>query len=225
MSSQNGPVPSRRLHIGCGHDYREGFVNLDRGRCRVDVHHDLEVVPYPFPEDGFELVLANQVLEHLDLRRWPEIVAELWRVSAPNAVWEFRSPHAASDNYATDPTHRMPFTTRTFDYFDATRPLGALGRIYGFEASLRVLTAKRIYADRYGDDVYHRLLVVKPGTAPRVPADLPQHLYRAEPRLVSQARDVAARSAFGRQALAVAQLARRSLMPSRRPAHDARGDG
>jgi hypothetical protein len=211
MSSQDAPVLCRKLHIGCGHDYRDGFVNVDRGNCRADVYHNLEELPYPFPTNQFDLVIANQTLEHLDIRQWPNIVAELWRISAPNAVWEFRSPHAASDNFATDPTHRMPFTTRTFDYFDRTRQLGALGEIYGFEPSLRVLTAKRVYGDRYGDDVYHRLLVVKPGTPPRVPADLPQHLYTGEPRFVSQARNVADRSAVGRQALAVARSARRAL--------------
>ncbi|MGO9971658.1 MAG: hypothetical protein ACLP01_02270 [Solirubrobacteraceae bacterium] len=209
------PTTSTLLHIGCGDDYRLGFVNLDRGECDADIHHDLEVVPYPLPSDHFTLVIANQTLEHLDVRMWPQIVAELWRISAPNAVWELRSPYAMSDNFATDPTHRMPLTTRSFDYYDSTRPLGALGRIYGFGPSLRVLTAKRIYGDRHGDDVYHRLLVVKPPAPVVVPSRLPDHLYNGEPRFVSRARAVAVRYPISRAAWRAARRAGGSVLAAR----------
>lgn len=191
--SHNGGPLSTFLHIGCGDDYRAGFVNLDRGECKADVKHDLERIPYPFPSERFTLIVANQTLEHLDIDKWPGIVAELWRISTANAIWEFRSPYALSDNFATDPTHRLPLTPRSFDYFDETRPLGTLGRIYGFRPTLRVLTAARIFGDRYGDDVYHRLLVVKPPTPIEIPARLPEYLYRPEPRLLARTREVASR--------------------------------
>ena len=205
LTSQTHQLTSTSLHIGCGNDYRSGFVNLDRGDCAADVKHDLEDTPYPFPADHFSLIIANQTLEHLDIDKWPAIVAELWRISAPNAVWEFRSPHALSDNFATDPTHRMPLTTRSFDYFDETRPLGELGQIYGFRPQLRVLTAWRVFGDRYGDDVYHRLLVVKPPAPIRPPANLPEHLYHPEPRLVARARELAARHTLTERAWALAR--------------------
>jgi hypothetical protein len=173
-----------RLHIGCGDDYRNGFVNLDRGECRADVYHDLNHVPYPFDDHTFELIIANQTLEHLSRESWVPIVVELYRISRPNAVWEFRSPYALSDNFATDPTHRMALTPRTFDYFDPTRDLSRFGRIYGMDCDLRVLTGTLIPTDRHGPDVYHRLLVVKAEQVkPQVPPELPAFLYQPEPAL------------------------------------------
>jgi hypothetical protein len=122
-----------------------------------------------------------------------------------------------SDNFVTDPTHRMPFTPRSFDYYDSTRPLGTLGRIYGFGPSLRVLTAERIYGDRYGDDVYHRLLVVKPPAPVLVPARLPSHLHNGEPRFVSRARAAATRYPLGRAIWWAARCARGSWFAARCP--------
>lgn len=205
MLSEAATLTSKALHIGCGNNHREGFVNLDRGDCAADVVHDLESIPYPFPSDHFELIIANHTLEHLDMERWPEIIAELWRISAPNAIWEFRSPYALSDNFATDPTHRLPLTPRSFDYFDETRHLGALGHIYGFRPSLRVLTGSLVWGDRNGDDVYHRLLVVKPPVPIRLPPELPAYLYRPEPRLMSRIRDLAQRNTVSRRGWTIAR--------------------
>jgi hypothetical protein len=171
---------NEHLHIGCGDDYRAGFVNLDQGEVRCDVQHDLNETPYPFANDQFQLIVASQTLEHLDRDRWFDIVAELHRISKPNGLWEFRSPYALSDNYATDPTHRMPLTPRSFDYFDPTKSLGRLGQIYRLQPEVRVLTGELVIADAFGPDVYHRLLVVKPGHPVALPAELPAYLYRHE---------------------------------------------
>jgi hypothetical protein len=189
------------LHIGCGNVYKDGFVNVDVGDCRVDVEHDLNDVPYPFEADRFRLVLANHVLEHLDKDRWMSIISELYRISAPNAMWEFRSPYGLSDNFVTDPTHRMALSPRSFDYFDPTRPHGKLGAIYGIDAELRVRDGRLIRGDRYGEDVYHRLQVIKPG-APLVDSPaLPSYLYTDESELRVIVRNSLANRPRGRRLL------------------------
>lgn len=150
-----------KLNLGCGTDYREGFVNLDHGRCQADVYHDMNSVPYPFRDNQFSYILAIQVLEHLDKDKWFEIVRELHRISMPNAIWEVTSPYALSDNFFTDPTHKMPFTPRTFDYFDRTRTLSELGAIYGVDFDLRVLESRIVENHPNGPDVYFKIQVKK----------------------------------------------------------------
>jgi hypothetical protein len=170
---------SDKLHLGCGDTYLPGWVNVDIGECKADVIHNLDQIPYPFEENQFSVIIANHVIEHLDRARWPEIIAELYRISAPNAIWDFRCPYAFSDNYATDPTHKNPLSARSFNYFDSTLlPHGRLGEIYGFRAKLRVLIGRKIDIGEYGPDLHFRLLVVKEELAPiRIPENFVNPLY------------------------------------------------
>lgn len=170
---------SDKLHLGCGDVYLDGWVNVDMGDCRVDVVHNLDQLPYPFDDNTFSVIIGNHVIEHLDQRKWPDIVAELYRISRPNAIWEFRCPYALSDNYATDPTHKNPLSARSFNYFDPTKPPhGRLGQIYGFQANLRVLIGTQLDVGKYGPDLHFRLLVVKEDLAPiQVPEGFINPLY------------------------------------------------
>lgn len=63
-----------RLYIGCGDNYREGYVNIDAddrgGTCKVDVVSPIEFISYP--KDSVDEILAEHVLEH-----FPRWMAEL----------------------------------------------------------------------------------------------------------------------------------------------------
>lgn len=104
------------LNLGCGRKLRPDAVNLDiTARTNPDVVHDLNVRPWPFPSDRFDLVVAQDVVEHLD-----DVVGtmeEVHRVCRPGAVVELVVPHFSSSNAFTDPTHRRLFSRFTFDYF------------------------------------------------------------------------------------------------------------
>jgi len=159
-----------KLNLGCGNDYRQGFVNLDDGNCRADVYHDLNVVPYPFEDNQFSYIRAQQVLEHVNRSKWFDIVRELHRISKPNAIWEVMTPYALSDNFFTDPTHSMSFTPRTFDFFDKTKALSELGTIYGIDFELRVLESYLVKNLPNGPDVYFKILVIKDGNGEDIDA-------------------------------------------------------
>jgi len=53
----------KKLNVGCGEFYLEGYVNLDiRDNVKVDIKHDLNVYPYPFEDDKFDECLLDMVL-------------------------------------------------------------------------------------------------------------------------------------------------------------------
>lgn len=118
--------------MGCGTDYKQGWINVDRGNCDCDVQHDIENYPWPFDDGVVEVVYMQHVLEHLDPNSYGKLVAELHRVLKPGGIFQAISPHATSDNFNTDPTHKWRLTTRTFDYVDPSKALYENGVIYGW---------------------------------------------------------------------------------------------
>lgn len=105
------------LDIGCGRKKLPGAVGLDR--CPwpgVDVVADLDGV-LPFPEQTFDAVSANQVLEHV--RDLVGLVYEVHRVLKPGGIFVAHVPYFRSKWAHIDPTHVRCFTINTMDYFVA----------------------------------------------------------------------------------------------------------
>jgi SAM-dependent methyltransferase len=107
---------SRVLNLGCGSKYVDGAVNLDvAAAVRADVKHDLNRVPWPFPDNQFSEVLAYDVIEHCT-----DVIAlmnEIHRVCSGSAVFRITVPHFSCANAFTDPTHRHCFGWSSFEYF------------------------------------------------------------------------------------------------------------
>jgi len=125
------PGPSSKsLNVGCGHLPRFGWVNLDVAPLKgVEVVHDLERIPWPFPEAWFEEIEMINVLEHL-----PDTVAimgELFRIAAPGCRITIRVPYWNSPAAVADPTHRKMFNEETFDFFDPGTRHGRERAYYG----------------------------------------------------------------------------------------------
>jgi SAM-dependent methyltransferase len=143
------------LHVGCGGWIFPNCVNLDRVALPgVDVVHDLDVAPWPFPDGRFGEVSGLQVFEHV---ADPVLfVNEAWRVLRPGGVLFLTVPHWQSENAFTDPTHRRFCTVRTFDYWLTGTDLHAqMGAAYG----PAVFTGT---VSHVGDDVHARLVKEAP---------------------------------------------------------------
>jgi predicted SAM-dependent methyltransferase len=86
---------SIRLNIGSGLDYREGWINLDCSRftknMKLDVDHDLNTFPYPFPDNSVDEVHMRHILEHLEEQ--DKVLAEIFRILKPggklNLIYPF----------------------------------------------------------------------------------------------------------------------------------------
>lgn len=110
-----------RYNLGCGSDYRHGWINVDKDpEARPDLVMDLEVFPWPIHDDDADEILLSYVLEHLGGR--PEtflnVVKELYRICKPGARIVIRTPDPRHDDYMSDPAHQRPITPGLLRAFD-----------------------------------------------------------------------------------------------------------
>lgn len=133
---QGAMVPMERtLVVGCGKEPRIAKVeqiivnhDLHRHSPWVDITWDLNVRPWPWPDNAFDRIVAWAVLEHLKIDLL-ESMAECWRVLAPGGRLEIKLPYWNSPVSWRDPTH---FHKIELDTLDTFVPETAYGGQYDF---------------------------------------------------------------------------------------------
>jgi len=133
----SGPIPPaagkdavpraafRVLNLGCGLVKRE-FPDASRAtevvgvdisaRSQADLIHNLDQFPYPLESDSFDLIIMQDILEHLE--DVPRVLGEVHRVARDGATVRIRTPHYSSYYAYNDPTHRRSFGVFALDGFD-----------------------------------------------------------------------------------------------------------
>jgi SAM-dependent methyltransferase len=123
------------LDVGCGVNKFEGAVGLDNNpRTSADVIHDLGNLPYPFPDNEFDLIVSRHVIEHV-----PDVMAfvtELYRIAKPGGRIRLVTPHYTNPDWPTDPTHRNHFNSYSFNTFIADR------QVFDFYTDVRLKPVK-----------------------------------------------------------------------------------
>ncbi len=107
-----------KLNLGCGKDLRQGYVNVDI--IGGDVQVDLWKFPWPWPDNGADEILMNQVLEHL-----PDTygtMAEVKRILKPGGTFKGAVPYCFSHTSFIHPQHYRHFHPQSFgmlaEHFD-----------------------------------------------------------------------------------------------------------
>jgi len=117
------------LNLGCG-SVKNDFPEADRTRkivgvdnspnTEADLLHDLNRFPYPLESDIFDLIILQDVLEHLE--DVPQVLKEVHRVARNGALIRIRTPHYSSYYAFNDPTHRHLFGALFMAGFDESSP-------------------------------------------------------------------------------------------------------
>jgi SAM-dependent methyltransferase len=125
----------RNLNLGCGMQPLPRAVNVDKvPTTSADIHHDLDVFPYPLPADYFDEIHCIDVLEHL--KDLVAVMEEIHRLGRDGCHVYIVVPHFSSSNSYTDPTHRHHLGYHSFDYFTG-------GNQWGFYTEKRFRCLKR----------------------------------------------------------------------------------
>lgn len=122
----------KRLNLGCGTDYREGWVNVDVNpgdRLEVDREIDLFAFPWDLPDAAFDVALASHLVEHVphgvegsDRDGFLRFMEEVHRVLRPDGRLVVKAPHWRNAIAAfSDPTHTRVITPETWSYFSEDR--------------------------------------------------------------------------------------------------------
>jgi predicted SAM-dependent methyltransferase len=105
-----------KLNLGCGRDYKKGWVNCD---WSADVHPDKIVdmnKKLPFKDSTVDEILMSHVLEHF--QKPIEILRELYRVCRNGAVIHIRVPYFSSESAFSMMDHYSFYTWTTFDFLE-----------------------------------------------------------------------------------------------------------
>jgi SAM-dependent methyltransferase len=118
-----------KLDVGCGTKKCDGYIGIDRvDDPRVDINHELSVLPWPIGEDTVDEIRMIQVIEHL-----PDIVGtmeEIHRILKPGGRAVIAYPWYRSYGAYSDPTHVHFLNDRMIDYFTDS----PYGMRYGYSA-------------------------------------------------------------------------------------------
>lgn len=105
------------LDVGCGDNKKHPeAVGIDfcPESC-ADVIHDLNIFPYPFNDNEFDLVYMVSILEHLD--NVYKTMEEIFRITRAGGKVIIFGPTRFSSALYDDPEHKRAFTLKSFDYF------------------------------------------------------------------------------------------------------------
>jgi SAM-dependent methyltransferase len=123
------------LDLGCGSNKQLGFLGLDKRYFdSVDIVHDIEDTPWPIDENSVAILLATHILEHIDPRKFLDVMDEAWRTLIPDGSFMISVPHSSNIYAYQDPTHMRPgFVESSFYYFDYRNPLWHIYKTKPFE--------------------------------------------------------------------------------------------
>jgi len=104
----------KKLNLGTGNDYRQGWVNVDSNKeIKADVYHNLDSYPYPFKDEEFDYILSSHIIEHLDNPL--KFTEELKRILKKDGLICIIVPHYTNPMSYT-PFHKSYYSYKTINH-------------------------------------------------------------------------------------------------------------
>lgn len=83
------------LNVGCGTDYKEGWINIDNNSERniekLDLNWDMRN-PLPFSNNSVDYIFNEHFFEHLTVEEARPVIQDLMRVLKPKGVMRIAMP-------------------------------------------------------------------------------------------------------------------------------------
>lgn len=131
-----------KLNIGCGRDYKPGWVNTDISKeVKADAYFDIRKDPIGdsknkyFNDESVSEIYISGVLEQIgENEHLIHAMNECWRVLKKGMFMTVIVPNARYAIAHQDPMDVRKFTPETFNYFLARhRHYELYGSVYGFK--------------------------------------------------------------------------------------------
>lgn len=104
------------LHIGSGSRVLAGADTVDvLDLPGVKTVHDLDIFPWPYEDNSYDLVYAHNVVEHLEDQI--KVMEEIWRLLKPHGRLVVAVPYFRSIDSFNDPTHEHFFTSNSMNFY------------------------------------------------------------------------------------------------------------
>ncbi len=91
----------KKINVGSGGSYKEGYINLDFSNKRsdgepikVDVVHNFLKAPLPFEDNSVDEIVFSEVLEHLNRWNGLRVLNDIYRIMKPGAKLNLTVPPA-----------------------------------------------------------------------------------------------------------------------------------
>ena len=117
------------LDIGCGQKKMEGAIGIDFSPFSMaDIILDLNKEKLPFDDNSVDYIYTSHNLEHLTLDGFYHIIAEMYRVSKPDAQIYITVPYFTNTLNFANPFHnnQICFNEHTFRFFSSNKECEAL---------------------------------------------------------------------------------------------------
>ena len=113
MKKSNHKNQSLKINLGCGSDYRQGWVNIDAlEKYKPDIIHDLHSA-LPLADKSVEYVLAQDILEHFTKEDLSSLLVDVSRIMRIGGQVEIRVPSVSA---ITQRLKRFPEARNQFLY-------------------------------------------------------------------------------------------------------------
>ena len=125
-----------RLNIGCGRDYKPGWINTDASQeVTADQYFILGEEDIPQETESAEEIYISGVLEQIGPNeQFVHALNECWRVLKKGGMMTVVVPNARHAVAHRDPFDVRKFTKETFFYFaEGSREYELYGSVYGFK--------------------------------------------------------------------------------------------
>lgn len=84
-----------KLNVGCGTDYKEGWINIDNNSDanieKLDLNWDLRN-PLPFKDESVDYIFNEHFIEHLTIEESQRSIKDFMRVLKPGGVMRIAMP-------------------------------------------------------------------------------------------------------------------------------------